>query len=297
MAESLRRARSISAATISTRAPWLSVPVKVSRSIASTRAFVWREIRPCADRNTRYSTIAAMSPADTRDEGHVHPDRIRGRQGSARRRARRPTTARTWPSVTSGKYSRTTCSAASGSPTDSLTATSAIPAVAVAPVSAVVKSVEGRRNDPARGGLVGGEDPAVRQANLDAEDLAGFDEVRQPLVKHRLALGCQACRSEVVGRQAAGHEQADEPRIGTDRRVEGGRRKIRRDQRRLGDRGQADDHEEDPVDEDQQDWTGDSTRGPEHGGPASSDALKGRWADRRSGRVYGAIHRKSQATP
>jgi hypothetical protein len=81
-------------ATRATSAPWLSVPVSVSRSSASTSAAVWRVIRPWPERNTRYRAIAAMSPADsvTRTTFQRTASRV-ARIGAASRHT--PTTPRT----------------------------------------------------------------------------------------------------------------------------------------------------------------------------------------------------------
>ncbi len=141
------RARSTPAATRLTSAPWLSVPVSVSRSRASTRAFVWRLIRACDERNTRYSTTAAMRPADRVTSARLRRTASRvARIGAASRHT--PTTARTSPSVTSGKYSRRTWLVGRAAPTASLRPTSSIPAVAVWPLNAVTKSADGGATTP-----------------------------------------------------------------------------------------------------------------------------------------------------
>ena len=55
-----------------TSAPWFSSPVSGSRRVASTRATVWRLIRPCADRKTRNRATAATIAAVSVD----HHDRL-----------------------------------------------------------------------------------------------------------------------------------------------------------------------------------------------------------------------------
>ena len=173
------------------------------------------------------------------------------RIGAASRQT--PTTARTWPSVTSGKYSRTTSVAPRPGPTASLAPTCVDRSGRRLAAQGSGEVGRRARLRPVDRRIVRGDDPAVGQADLDPDDLAGSDELRETASRGRPAFGGRAGRAEVVGRQVAGHEQADECGVGADGGVQRGRRKVRRDERRLGHRGQTDDDQEDAVDEDQQD--------------------------------------------
>ena len=122
-----------------TRAPWFSNPVSGSRRVASTRATVWRLIRPCADRKTSDSAMAATIAAVS----VVITIACRSRSSSARigtASRQTPTTAWTRPSASSGKYSRSTLGVDRGGPAASLTPTSAIWAAIVWPSAAARKS-------------------------------------------------------------------------------------------------------------------------------------------------------------
>ena len=140
-----------------------------------------------------------MTPADSVTRARLRPTDSRATIGAVSRHT--PTTARTRPSVISGKYSRRTCVVGSAVPTASLSTTSSMPAVAVRrPPSAVAKSGDGGAMIP-RPGLVRGEHAAVGQADLDPQDLTLLDQVGEAFVEAGLALGRRSVRPEIVRRE------------------------------------------------------------------------------------------------
>ena len=204
------------------------------------------------------------------------------RIGAASRQT--PTTARTWPSVTSGKYSRRTWLVGRAGADRLAQADLVDPGGrGRAPLSAVAKSADGGATIPRADGSIGGEDPAVREADFDAQDLARPDEVAPG--GPRGWPGGRGVRP--VGPRSSGDRLLD-----TNRRTSAASaptvefsveaEKSRRHEDGLGDRGQPDDDQEDPVDEDQQDRARDAMRGPEHGlawpPPTWGDRpIDGRW--------------------
>ena len=138
-----------------------------------------------------------------------------------------------------------------------------MPAVAVWPASAVVKSADGGATIPrAAGSSAARTRPSGRRTSTRRIS-PGPTSVGQTRIE--VGLACRASGRPVPrssGDRLLEHEQADERGVGADRRVERGGREVGRDHHRLGDRGQPDDDQEDPVDEDQQDGSRDAARAP-----------------------------------
>ena len=238
------RARSTDRATASTSAPWFRVLVSGSRRVDSTRARVWRVIRPCAERKTRKRTNAATTAAD-----RVTMTMLRrtssscARIGTASRQT--PTIPTTWPSRLSGKYSRRTVAVPSAGPAAPLAATSTMSTTAVSPAAALANATEGADVVPRRVASSGEDHRPVGSPNLDAEDRLGGDERPQLALDDGLALTRERTRLEVVGRDEAAHEGPDDRRVGADDRAQRVRREMRRDHDGLRGGGHPDDHQED----------------------------------------------------
>ncbi len=110
------------------------------------------------------------------------------------------------------------------------------------------------------GRIVGEDDRPVRSPDLDAQDGSRRDQRSELPFDDRLALAGQRAGGEIVGRDEARHEAADERGVGAHDGVQGVGRELRRDHDGLRRGGHPDDHQEDAVDEHQHDRTADMGR-------------------------------------
>ena len=253
-----------------TSAPWLRVPVRVSRSSGVDERLGLARDATLRGAEHQIQDDGGDEPGGHGHDGHVPADRIERVED----RGRVAPHADDGPHLAAGDQREVLAQDVPGRqrPADRLAQGHIVDAGGRRLAGKRRREVRGTGCDDALGlGPVRRQDPTVRQPDLDPEDVARatrlvrWHEVGQSRVEIRLSFGRRAGRAEVVEREAAGDEHANERRVGADRRREGGRRNVSRNQRRLGDRREADDHQEDPVDEDQQDGAWDSTRGPEHG--------------------------------
>ena len=217
---------------------------------ASRSATVWRVIRPCADRKTRYSTAAAAIAAVTvTTTTSRRAASIAATIGAASRQT--PTTPTTVPSWISGRYSRRVESVPRSPGPASLWAAAAS-ATAGWPPRAVRQSAESGARE-ARQRHVAREDGAVEAPDLGPDDPAGRDERPQPRLELGLVLGRDRRRGEVGGPQEVVDEAADDLGVGADGLVERRRRDVDRREHDLRRCRHADDHQEHAVHEEQQD--------------------------------------------
>ncbi len=177
---------STAVATTSTSAPWLSVPVNVSRWVASTSAAVWRVIRDWAERKTKYSTRAAMSAADSVTSTMLPADLLE--LGEDRNRiAPDPDDAADLSVGDQREVFADDVGRAEGRP-GSLAGGDVGDAGRRSVAGQGRDEIGAHRTRPATSQrVVGRDDPAIRAADLDPEDLAGRDERREPPLEGGLA--------------------------------------------------------------------------------------------------------------
>ena len=107
---------------------------------------------------------------------------------------------------------------------------------------------------------VDGQDAAVRQSDLDPQDLAGRGQGPHALLEDGELRGCRARALQIARGEVGVDEGPDRRRVAPDDVVERRCIEVRGDHRGLRGRGDPDQREERPIDEDQEDGTADSRR-------------------------------------